>query len=855
MFNIGALKMDTDMDGKNASFGQNEDNEDDEKPNELSFCFVRATSNRKLRDTVALELSFVNSNLQLLKEQLAELNSSVEIYQSESHNGIMPMIPLGLKETKEINFMEPFSDFILEHYSEEPSIYIDAIADMTDTRQASKTPSRDALGVALLFRYYNTLYYVERRFFPPDRNLGVYFEWYDSLTGVPSCQRTIAFEKACTLFNLGGIYTQIGVFRHIYDTFTNAPSMDLKPQVLDVLVSLMLSQARECLFEKLQLQIEAIGLSEFSCAFRDLAGEAAQISHEYNEMHKNIQANDTHTYLPECWAGLVPVKAELYKAFAHFYKARSIDATEELKVSLPSQKDHPRVTSESFIGNSQEVECISSEEAATSVANKLAHLKEALASNEEAQRLQRMCRYLKNKTSLTEVMKEVHSKSQEEFEKFRLQASANNIEEGDLLERVVEAPRCVRLQKGSSSYHNVPPTSSDKCPLENDDEEHDGGFNLYKEEFENFGFHVRGDAPVIIAHVEINSLADLGGIKEGDFIVEIAGMDVKWYSHQQVVQLIQSCGSTLELRVITPMDRNYLKPLSSKGSLSTLSAASSSGISSGLPSPTSIAAKPKLHLKTSTNSRTAGSVSSSSGCCLKRPMPVPRHTGKVLNVCLICYDRLSKLQASADAEKVIDCDALPGVLVTKLHLAKPSSPGSKTLEGALDGLFEVDATDDEIRTRLANLTGMPHKTNYDRKDLLLSIDQRNDQEKMRDLLAQFVEETQLDQNIDKQRDESISEIERRLLALRDTPYVDESNLSAVPQNETSETPIEVPSTGTEELPWCNICNEDADFRCQGCGGDLFCTQCFKECHDDDEDYRAHIKEQYRAPANFKENHF
>lgn len=51
----------------------------------------------------------------------------------------------------------------------------------------------------------------------------------------------------------------------------------------------------------------------------------------------------------------------------------------------------------------------------------------------------------------------------------------------------------------------------------------------------------------------------LGGIKEGDFIVEIAGIDVKWYLHQQVVRLIQSCGSTLELKVITPMDRNYLK--------------------------------------------------------------------------------------------------------------------------------------------------------------------------------------------------------------------------------------------------------------------------------------------------------
>ena len=44
----------------------------------------RATTNKKMRETVALELSFVNSNLQLLKEQLAELNSSVELYQNNT---------------------------------------------------------------------------------------------------------------------------------------------------------------------------------------------------------------------------------------------------------------------------------------------------------------------------------------------------------------------------------------------------------------------------------------------------------------------------------------------------------------------------------------------------------------------------------------------------------------------------------------------------------------------------------------------------------------------------------------------------------------------------------------------------
>lgn len=96
----------------------------------------KATTNKKLKDTVALELSFVNSNLQLLKEQLAELNSSVDIYQND-HDPSVPMIPLGLKETKEIAIQEIFSDFILEHYSEDPAIYEEAIADFSDTRQAS----------------------------------------------------------------------------------------------------------------------------------------------------------------------------------------------------------------------------------------------------------------------------------------------------------------------------------------------------------------------------------------------------------------------------------------------------------------------------------------------------------------------------------------------------------------------------------------------------------------------------------------------------------------------------------------------------------------------------------------------
>jgi len=133
--------------------------------------------------------------------------------------------------------------------------------------QATRTPTRDSAGIALLLRYYNQLYFIERRFFPPDRSLGIYFEWFDSLTGVPSCQRTVAFEKASILFNAGALYTQLaakqdrltargldqavdaflraaGTFRYIHENFTNAPSMDLGPDMLEMLVQLMLVSSR-----------------------------------------------------------------------------------------------------------------------------------------------------------------------------------------------------------------------------------------------------------------------------------------------------------------------------------------------------------------------------------------------------------------------------------------------------------------------------------------------------------------------------------------------------------------------------------------------------------------------------------
>ena len=54
--------------------------------------FFRVSTDAKTKENVSLELCFFNSTLQLLKEQLSELNSSLEIYQ-DKEEGVLPMIP------------------------------------------------------------------------------------------------------------------------------------------------------------------------------------------------------------------------------------------------------------------------------------------------------------------------------------------------------------------------------------------------------------------------------------------------------------------------------------------------------------------------------------------------------------------------------------------------------------------------------------------------------------------------------------------------------------------------------------------------------------------------------------------
>ena len=153
---------------------------------------------------------------------------------------------------------------------------------------------------------------------------------------MPCTQKTVAFEKASVLFNIGGLYTQIGTrqdrtsqvmqmcwaivsskynvqegldaavdnflraagtFQFIIENFSHAPSSDLGPECLNTLVQMMLGQARECLLEKavlalagdasqLELCLELSQVCKVDCvACCHCSGvqEAAHVSSQYEE--------------------------------------------------------------------------------------------------------------------------------------------------------------------------------------------------------------------------------------------------------------------------------------------------------------------------------------------------------------------------------------------------------------------------------------------------------------------------------------------------------------------------------------------------------------------------------------------
>ncbi|XP_057647938.1 rhophilin-1 isoform X3 [Chionomys nivalis] len=530
----------------------------------------RATSNTWVRETVALELSYVNSNLQLLKEELAELGSSVDVEQPEGESVTIPMIPLGLKETKELDWATPLKELISEHFGEDGTSYETEIRELEDLRQATRTPSRDEVGLDLLAAYYSQLCFLDARFFSPARSPRLLFHWYDSLTGVPAQQRALAFEKGSILFNIGALHTQIGArqdcsctegtshaaeafqraagaFRLLRENFSHAPSPDMSTTALSMLEQLMVAQAQECIFKGLLLL--ASDTPDNCPAQLQLAQEAAQVAAEYRLVHRVMAQPPVRDYLPASWTNLAHVKAEHFSALAHYHTAMALcEGSSADKGELPGQE---RVFQPSATCESQGPTLPQHPEERRKLAK--AHLKRAILGQEEALRLHTLCRVLRKVDLLQVVVTQALRHSLAKYSELEREDDFfEAVEAPDIQPKTHQAPEVkmpsLSQVKVTDLFHRLGPLSvfstKNRWQLV-------GPVHMTRGEG-GFGFTLRGDSPVLIAAVVPGSQAESAGLKEGDYIVSVNGRPCKWRKHVDVVAQLRGMGEDgVSLQVVS----------------------------------------------------------------------------------------------------------------------------------------------------------------------------------------------------------------------------------------------------------------------------------------------------------------
>ncbi|KAF4094392.1 hypothetical protein AMELA_G00014630 [Ameiurus melas] len=544
---------------------------------------LKATANNKVRDMVLLELSYVNANLQLLMEQLEGLNSSVEVYQNVQDSAIIPLIPLGLKETKDVDFSVPFKDFILEHYSEDGTRYQDEIDDLIDLRKACRTPSRNDSGVDLLASYFSQLSLLESRFFSPNHPMGIFFTWYDSFTGVPVCQQNVSLEKASILFNMAALYSQIGtrsdrhtqsgledaitalqksagVFNYLKETFTHTPSYDMSPAMLNMLIKMMLAQAQECVFEKITLP----GIrNEFFSLLR-MAQEASKVEEVYDQVYQSMIQSPVKDNVPFFWSTMAQVKAHHYCGLAHYFISTSL-LDHELTLNDDEDKQEKALSQlyDTMPDGRAPLEILRKKQERRHIGK--AHLKRAIMNQEEALRNQSLCPHLHKLDILKTILDASHNRSLTKFEQYSTEDEFTDyMEAPDIISKTeqkaeMEVPATTKV-KVKDLFHRLGPLSvfSAKqrwtAPRT---------FRL-KAEDRDIGFTLKGDAPVQIQSLDPLCQAAADGLKEGDYLVAVGDADCKWMGVSDVMKLLKDVGDEgIDVKVVSMID-NSIQAMATK---------------------------------------------------------------------------------------------------------------------------------------------------------------------------------------------------------------------------------------------------------------------------------------------------
>ncbi|KAA8650703.1 hypothetical protein EYZ11_013040 [Aspergillus tanneri] len=246
-----------------------------------------------------------------------------------------PMISCPLKQTNEIDWIQPLKDYIRQSYGEDPERYSQECATLNRLRQDMRGAGKDsATGRDLLYRYYGQLELLDLRFPVDENHIKISFTWYDAFTHKSTAQYSLAFEKASIIFNISAVLSchaanqnraedtglktayhsfqaAAGMFTYINENFLHAPSTDLNRETVKTLINISLAQGQEVFLEKQVADLKKAGF------LAKLAGQAAYL---YSQAAEGIQEHAKGVF-EKVWLIVVQAKATHMVSVASYYQA------------------------------------------------------------------------------------------------------------------------------------------------------------------------------------------------------------------------------------------------------------------------------------------------------------------------------------------------------------------------------------------------------------------------------------------------------------------------------------------------------------------------------------------------------
>lgn len=259
------------------------------------------------------------------------------------------MLSIPLKTTNKVDLLQPLQQFIVRSFSKEQlKQHEEALNHLHQLREDVRTVTDKSEHTRDVFcRYYGLLETVEKRFPINEENIKINFVWFDCLKRKKIAQYSIHYEKACVLFNIAAISSQIaevqnrttpeglkkashffqlaaGTFEQLRSYLEEHPQqavpVDFSADYLNMAINLMLAQAQECFCEK---------AAKDNISPMVMAMLTAQAADYYDLARALMIAASLSSYVDAVWPQYAQVKSAYFKASANHSTATVLHSKDQ----------------------------------------------------------------------------------------------------------------------------------------------------------------------------------------------------------------------------------------------------------------------------------------------------------------------------------------------------------------------------------------------------------------------------------------------------------------------------------------------------------------------------------------------